>query len=51
MERSEVFLGKKKAIARYDMDEQVPTWSLDIEDTPGIMTTYDKYLFAQCVNK
>ena len=51
MERSEVFLGQKKSIARYDMDEQVPTWSLDIEDTPGIMTTYDKYLFAQCVNK
>ena len=51
MERSEVFLGQKKSIARYDMDEQVATWSLDIEDTPGIMTTYDKYLFAQCVNK
>jgi len=51
MERSEVFLGQKKSIARYDMDEQLPTWSLDIEDTPGIMTTYDKYLFAQCVNK
>ena len=51
MERSEVFLGQKKSIARYDMDEQAPTWSLDIEDTPGIMTTYGKYLFAQCVNK
>ena len=51
MEKNEVFLGQKKSIARYDLDQQKPTWSLEIEETPGIMTTYNKYLFAQCVNK
>ena len=51
MEKNEVFLGQKKSIARYDLDQQKPTWSLEIEETPGIMTTYNNYLFAQCINK
>jgi len=51
MEKNEVFLGQKKSIARYDLDQQKPTWSLEIEETPGIMTTYNNYLFAQCLNK
>ena len=51
MEKNEVFLGQKKSIARYDLDQQKPTWSLEIEETPGIMTTYNNYLFAQCMNK
>ena len=51
MEKNEVFLGQKKSIARYDLDQQKPTWSLEIEETPSIMTTYNNYLFAQCLNK
>ena len=51
MKKNEVFLGQKKSIARYDLDQQKPTWSLEIEETPGIMTTYNNYLFAQCINK
>jgi hypothetical protein len=49
--KSEVFLGQKKSIARYDLEKKRPTWSQTIEGIPGIITTYKDYLFVQGTNK
>ena len=49
--KSEVFLGQKKSIARYDLEKKKPTWSQTIEGIPGIITTYKDYLFVQGANK
>ena len=48
---NEVFLGQKKSIARYDLEKKKPTWSQTIEGIPGIITTYNDYLFVQGTNK
>ena len=48
---NEVFLGQKKSIARYDLEKKKPTWSQTIEGIPGIITTYNEYLFVQGTNK
>lgn len=49
--KSEVFLGQKKSIARYDLEQQKPTWSQKIDGIPGSITTYNDYLFVQGTNK
>ena len=49
--KSEVFLGQKKSIARYDLEQQKPTWSQTIDGIPGSITTYNDYLFVQGTNK
>ena len=49
--KSEVFLGQKKSIARYDLEKKKPTWSQKIDGIPGIITTYNDYLFVQGTNK
>jgi len=50
-EKSEVFLGQKESIARYDLEKKKPTWSQAIEGIPGIIATYNDYLFVQGTNK
>ena len=50
-EKSEVFLGQKESIARYDLEKKKPTWSQKIEGIPGIIATYNDYLFVQGTNK
>ena len=50
-EKSEVFLGQKESIARYDLEKKKPTWSQKIDGIPGIITTYNDYLFVQGTNK
>ena len=49
--KSEVFLGQKKSIARYDLEQQKPTWNQKIDGIPGSITTYNDYLFVQGTNK
>ena len=49
--KSEVFLGQKKSIARYDLEQQKPTWSQKIDGIPESITTYNDYLFVQGTNK
>ena len=49
--KSEVFLGQKKSIARYDLEKKKPTWSQKIEGIPEIIATYNDYLFVQGTNK
>ena len=36
---NEVFLGQKKAVAKYNMDTKEVIWSRAVEDTPYIITT------------
>jgi hypothetical protein len=49
--KSEVFLGQKESVARYDLEKKKPTWSQKIDGIPGIITTYNDYLFVQGTNK
>ena len=47
--KSEVFLGQKKSIARYDLEQQKPTWSQKIDGIPGSITTYNDYLLFKAL--
>ena len=41
--KSEVFLGQKESVARYDLEKKKPTWSQTIEGIPGVITTYNNF--------
>mgnify|MGYP000002156933 FL=1 len=47
---NEVFLGQKKAVARYNMDTKEAVWSRAVEDTPYIITTCGDNILVQSMN-
>lgn len=47
---NEVFLGQKKAVARYNMDTKETVWSKAVEDTPHIITTCGDNILVQSMN-
>ena len=47
---NEVFLGQKKAVARYNLDTKEAVWSRAVEDTPYIITTCGDNMLAQSMN-
>ena len=49
---SEIFLGNKGSIARYDMSSHKAIWSVDIRKgwTPKVFSTYEDNLFVQYSN-
>ena len=47
---NEVFLGQKKAVARYNMNTKETVWSRAVEDTPYIITTCGDNILVQCMN-
>lgn len=47
---NEVFLGQKKAVARYNMDTKEAVWSRTVEDTPYIITTCGDNILVQSMN-
>ena len=44
---SQVFLGQKNSIAKYDLNENKPIWSKEIKGTPLILSTWKDMLLIQ----
>ena len=44
---SQVFLGQKNSIAKYDLNENKPIWTKEIKGTPLILSTWKDMLLIQ----